>query len=95
MATIRFSIDTSTHTIILTNIKMNQDGFIYNGTNFTKIDDNSVEVKYKKDTFEHTQEGIDCNLTWGLNSIMSVLSEYSKPGCNPYKETYVMFEFEF
>ena len=95
MATIRFHIDTTNHLISLTNIKMNQNSFSYNNVTFTKIDDNSVEVKYNKDTYEDTQDGVDCNLTWGLNSIMNVLSEYSKKGCNPYDEDYKMFEFEF
>ena len=95
MATIRFHIDTTNHLITLSNIKMNQNVFSYNNVNFTKIDDNSVEVKYNKDTYEDTQDGIDCNLTWGLNSIMKVLSEYSKEGCNPYNENYKMFEFDF
>ena len=95
MATIRFHIDTTNHLVSLTNIKMNQNVFRYNNVIFTKIDDNLVEVKYNKDTFEHTQEGIDCNLTWGLNNIMKVLSEYSKEGCNHYDENYKMFEFEF
>ena len=74
---------------------MNQNSFSYNNVTFTKIDDNLIEVKYNKDTFEHTQEGIDCNLTWGLNSIMKVLSEYSKKGHNPYNKDYQMFEFDF
>lgn len=95
MATIRFHIDTTNHLVILTNIKMNQNSFSYNNVTFTKIDDNMIEVKYNKDTFEHTQEGIDCNLTWGLNSIMKVLSEYSKKGHNPYNKDYQMFEFDF
>lgn len=95
MATIRFHIDTTNHLVILTNIKMNKNSFSYNNVTFTKIDDNLVEVKYNKDTFEHTQEGIDYNLSCGLNSIMKVLSEYSKEGCNPYNKNYKMFEFDF
>ena len=95
MTTIKFHIDTTNHLISLTNIKMNQNSFSYNNVTFTKIDDNMIEVKYNKDTFEHTQEGIDCNLTWGLNSIMQVLSEYSNKGHNPYNKDYKMFEFEF
>lgn len=95
MATIRFNIDTKEHIITLTNIKMNQNSFSYNNVTFTKINDNMVTVKYNKDTTEDTRLGIDCNLTWGLNSIMKVLSEYSKEGCNPYNENYKMFEFDF
>ena len=95
MTTIEFHIDTKEHIITLTNIKMNQNGFSYNGVIFTKIDDNMVTVKYNKDITEDTRLGIDCNLTWGLNSIMKVLSEYSKEGCNHYDENYKMFEFDF
>ena len=95
METIRFQIDTTAHLITLYNIKMNQSSFSYNNVTFTKADENSVIVEYRKDTFEDTQDGIDCNLTWGLNSIMKVLSEYSKKGCNPYNENYKMFEFDF
>ena len=95
MATIEFHIDTTNHLITLTNIKMNQDVFSYNNVTFVKIDDNTVEVKYNKDTYEDTQDGIDCNLTWGLNSIMKVLSEYSKEGWNYYNKDYKMFEFNF
>ena len=95
MATIRFHIDTTNHLVLLTNVKMNQNSFSYNNVTFIKNDDNSIEVKYNKDTPEDTQNGIDCNLTWGLNSIMKVLSEYSKEGCNPYNKNYKMFEFEF
>lgn len=95
MATIRFHIDTTTHLITLNNIKMNQDIFSYNNVTFTKIDNNSVEVKYNKETYEDTQDGIDCNLTWGFNSIIKVLSEYSKKGWNYYNKDYKMFEFDF
>ena len=95
MPTIKFHINTTNHLVILINIKMNQNSFSYNNVTFTKIDDNLVKVKYNKDTSEHTQEGIDCNLTWGLNSIMKVLSEYNKEGCNPYDKNYKMFEFDF
>lgn len=95
MATIKFDIDTTNHIIEITNIKMNQNGFNYNGTKFTKIDDNTVKVEYKKDTFENDQDGIDCNLTWGINDILKVLHEYSKAGHNPYNKDYKMFEFEF
>ena len=95
MATIKFHINTKEHIINLINVKMNQNYFSYNNVTFTKTNDNIVTVKYNKDTTENTQEGIDCNLTWGLNSIMKVLSEYSKKGCNPYNENYKVFEFEF
>lgn len=95
MATLRFHIDTNNHIIMLSNIKMNQDCFTYNGISFTKIDDNNITVKYIKNTTENDRDGIDCNLTWGLNDIMKVLSEYSKAGCNPYDLDYKMFEFEF
>lgn len=95
METIRFHIDTTNHIIVLYNVTMNQDSFSYNNVTFTKIDDISVEVKYNKDTTENTQDGIDCNLTWGLNSIMKVLSEYSRKGHNPYNKDYQMFEFDF
>lgn len=54
MATIRFHIDTTNHLVTLTNIKMNQNSFSYNNVTFTKIDDNSVEVKYNKSTYEDT-----------------------------------------
>ena len=95
MATIKFHINTKEHIINLINVKMNQNDFSYNNVIFTKTNDNIVTVKYNKDTTEDTQEGIDCNLTWGLNSIMKVLSEYSKEGCNPYDKNYKMFEFDF
>ena len=83
------------HLIVLTNIKMNQNEFSYNNVTFTKIDDKNVSIKYSKITTENTQSGIDCNLTWNLNDIMKVLSEYSKEGCNPYDKNYKMFEFDF
>ena len=95
MARLKFNIDTVNHLITITNIKMNQNGFSYNNVTFTKIDDTCVKVKYNKDTSENEQHGIDCNLTWGLNNIMRVLSEYSKIGCNPYDDNYKMFEFDF
>ena len=95
MARLIFNIDTVNHLITITNIKMNQNRFSYNNVTFTKLDNNSVSVKYNKETPENEQHGIDCNLTWGLNSIMSVLSKYSKPGCNPYDENYVILEFDF
>ena len=95
MATIKFHINTTNHIIMLSNIKMNQNNFSYNNVTFTKVDDNNIRVKYKKQTTEDNQDGKDCNLTWGLNSIMKVLSEYSKEGCNHYDENYKMFEFEF
>lgn len=95
MARLKFNIDTVNHLITITNIKMNQNGFSYNNITFTKIDDTCVKVKYNKDISENEQHGIDCNLTWGLNSIMKVLSEYSKIGCNPYDDNYKMFEFDF
>lgn len=95
MATIKFHIDTTNHIIMLSNIKMNQNDFSYNSVTFTKVDDNNIRVKYKKQTTEDNQDGKDCNLTWSLNSIMQVLSEYSKKGHNPYNKDYQMFEFEF
>ena len=95
MATIKFHIDTTNHIIMLSNIKMNQNNFSYNNVTFTKVDDNNIRVKYKKETTEDNQDDKDCNLTWGLNSIMKVLSEYSKEGCNHYDKNYKMFEFEF
>ena len=95
MATIKFHIDTTNHIIMLSNIKMNQNDFIYNSVTFTKVDDNNIRVKYQKQTTEDNQDGKDCNLTWSLNSIMQVLSEYSKKGHNPYNKDYQMFEFDF
>ena len=95
MATIKFHIDATNNIIMLSNIKMNQNNFSYNNVTFTKVDDNNIRVKYKKQTTEDSQDGKDCNLTWGLNSIMKVLSEYSKEGCNHYDKNYKMFEFEF
>ena len=95
MATIKFNINTKEHIINLINIKMNQNDFRYNNVTFTKTNDNIVTVRYNKDITEDTQEGINCNLTQGLNSIMEVLSKYSKKGCNHYDENYKMFEFEF
>lgn len=95
MATIKFHIDATNHIIMLSNIKMNQNNFSYNNVTFTKVDDNNIRVKYKKQTTEDNQDSKDCNLTWGLNSIIKVLSEYSKKGHNPYNKDYQMFEFDF
>ena len=95
MATIKFHIDATNHIIMLSNIKMNQNNFSYNNVTFTKVDDNNIRAKYKKQTIEDNQDGKDYNLTWGLNSIMKVLSEYSKKGCNHYDKNYKMFELEF
>ena len=95
MATIKFHIDTTNNIIMLSNIKMNQNNFSYNNVTFTKVDDNNIRVKYKKQTTEDNQDGKDYNLTWSLNSIMKVLSEYSKECCNHYDKNYKMFEFEF
>lgn len=95
MATIKFHIDTTNHIIMLSNIKMTQNDFSYNSITFTKVDDNNIRVKYQKQTTEDKQDGKDYNLTWGLNSIMKVLSEYSKKGHDPYNKDYQMFEFDF
>ena len=90
---LKFHIDTTHHTIVLSNVKMYQNEFGYNSINFKKIDDNTVEVTYKKNTTEDSQSGIDCNLTWAINDIFKVLNEYSKVGHNPYKKDYKMFDF--
>lgn len=93
MNTLKLHIDSVHHIITLSNIKMYQNSFMYNGTTFNKIDDNNVDVSYLKQTSETNQSGIDCNLTWAINDIFKVLNEYSKVGCNPYKEDYKMFDF--
>lgn len=93
MSHLRFSINTENHTIELYNIHMNQDNFSYNSINFIRTNEDRVTVKYKKNTPENTRDGIDCNLTWALNDIIKVISEYSKPGFNYYNPDYKMFEF--
>ena len=83
MDKLHFSIDTENHLITLSHIKMNKNGFSYNNITFNKVNDYVVEVTYNKITPENKRNGIDANLTWGLNSIIKALHEYSE-----------IFEFE-
>lgn len=94
METLKININTAEHTILLRNIKMNQNGFSYNSITFSKIDDKTVEVKYKKETTEDDRSGVDCNLNWALNDIIEVITEYNKPGSDYYNKHYVMFEYK-
>lgn len=93
MNTLKLHINSINHIIVLSNIKMYQNSFSYNSITFEKVDDNTVDVIYQKQTTEDTQRGIDCNLTWAINDIFKVLNEYSKAGHNPYNNDYKMFDF--